>query len=567
MKKSELQEIINEWNLCKDWVDGHTDDFEDLDTLADGVALTRVKNAPVVGDVTLASSIRQIPRNSVRQVPVFSASVNGSKKNLAAIVCSFFLRDKVFNQDTFGKGTLSTMQIGTEAALTRGFQVFTASVGPVAGDYGSALKPVHYEDFAVERGIFDFSESSHYYLRSRVTKGRLKRLLKSAKDNPETTWNVEALEKLIEAGPGQTDYISHQAATRRENSESASDNQFDIITRYGVGPFYDIVTFSPSVDEPLRVTKSRSKFGYPRMQGLVIDPDQLSPFGISRARLATPAANYANIYLQSTAKMQLINAEPPVRQYGQFTTPVRMKRNALWRSNDPNAKAEIVSLDNGNLSQFRSVLDFVDSQILSVMGVGSSQNGSSSVYQNKDAVTAREALKDLTVEQVTNIAENFLRQYALTALDLYISEQSGDDEIIIDDEAKDKINDLAESKFEPVVDPMTGMPKPFVPPVGDDNKLMINWEQFYDSIEKWTVEIDLSMGKEQMEAQTRADLQDAVTVASQTTDPNDPEGLARKRALEDRLFEKMVPDLNAEKEMAMAPPQQAPAQAPEAGAM
>ena len=167
---------------------------------------------------------------------------------------------------------------------------------------------------------------------------------------------------------------------------------------------------------------------------------------------------------------------------------------------------------------------------------------------------AREALKDLSVEQVTNITENFLRQYALTALDLYVSEQTGDDVIILDDEAKDKINDLAESKFVPQVDPMTGMPTQFVPPVGDNNELNINWEEFYDSIKKWTVEIDLSMGKEQMEAQTRADLQDAVTVASQTTDPSDVEGIARKRALEDKLFEKMVPDLNAETEVPQAAP-------------
>lgn len=558
---ADVQEIINEWYDSKDWVDGYTEDFDDLDTLADGIALTRVKNAPVVGDVTLASAVRQIPRNSVRQVPVFSSSVNGSKKNLPAIVCSFFLRDKVFNQDTFGKGTLSTVQIGAESALTRGFQVFTASVGSVGSDYGSTLKPVHYDDFAVTKGIFDFSESQEYFLRTRITKSRLKKLIKSAESNPNTTWNVEALKQMLSDGPTGSTSVYRQSPAREY--DKADDNRYDMIFKYGVGPYYEIQAFSPSSSELLRETKSRSKFGYPRMQGLVIDPDQLSPFGISRARLATPAANYANIYLQSTAKTQLINADPPVQQSGQFLTPVRLRRGALWQSNDPNAKAGVVSLDNGNLQQFRNVLDFVDNQILSVMGVGQAADVSSSTYQNKASVQASQQLKDLSVEQVTNITENFLRQYALTALDLYISEQSGDEDIILDDEAKDAINDLFESKFVPSVDPTTGMPSQFVPPVGDDNKLSINWEQFYDSIEKWTVEIDLSMGKEQLEAQTRADLQDAVTVASQTTDPNDTEGIARKRALEDKLFEKMVPDLNVDAEV----PQAEPVMPPQTGAM
>lgn len=554
MEKIDVQEILDEWFLFKDWVDGHTDDFEDLDTLADGVALTRVKNAPVVGDVTLGSAIRQIPRNSVRQVPVFSAVVNGSKKNIPAIFSGFLLRDKVFNQDTFGKGTLSTIQIGAESALTRGFQMFTASFDNVQGGYGSTLKPVHYDDFAVTRGIFDFSESQEYYLRTRITRSRLKKLIKSAKANPDTTWNVKALERMLKEGPSGSTSINRSSAPRRTNGDDADDNRYDFIFKYGVGPYYEIVVVSPSCDEPLRVTKSRSKFGYPRMQGLVIDPDQLSPFGVSRARLATPAANYANIYLQSTAKMQLINADPPIFQSGQFLTPIRLKRQSLWKSNDPNAKVQFMELSNSTLTQFRNVLDFVDNQILSIMGVGSAQNAPSSTYQNKDAVQAREALKDLSVEQVTSITENFLRQYALTALDLYVSEQSGVEDVIIDDEAKDAINDLYKSRFVPQVDPATGMPKPFVPPVGDDNKLTIDWEKFYESVETWTVEIDLSMGKDQMEAKTRADLQDAVTVASQTTDPADPEGLARKRALEDKLFEKMVPDLNVENEIPQAQP-------------
>lgn len=412
MDSSDLQDIKNEWFSSKEWVDGYTTDFEDLDTLADGVSLTNVKNAPVVGDVTLAGAIRQIPRSSVRQVPVFSTAVNGSKRNLHAIMCSYFLRDKVFNQDTFGKGILSTIQIGAESALTRGFQMFTASVGPVGTDYGSTLKPVHYSDFGVERGIFDFSESSFFFLRSRVTKGRIKRLIQNAKNNPNTTWNIEALEEMLENGPGYVDSNDRSSAPRRNNANSGSDNQFDIITRYGIGPFYDIVVFSPSTDKVLRETSSRSKFGYPRMQGLVIDPDQLSPFGISRARLATPMANYANIYLQSTAKMQLLNADPPVLQKGQFSTPVRMKRAALWKGVDANSDVQIKELSNSTLTQFRNVLDFVSSQTLSIMGVGSVSNiTSGNAYKNKEAVQSETASRDLSVEQVTNLTENFLRQY------------------------------------------------------------------------------------------------------------------------------------------------------------
>lgn len=532
----DASELVDDWSRDKEWVDGYTRDFPTLDTLADGVAVRGAKGAPQVGDVTLMNAVRQIPRNSVRQMPVFSATVNGTKMSRAAYLSGFFLRDKVFNQDTFDKGVLSTIQVGAESALTRGFQTFIAHLG---NDYTSTMKWVHYNDFAVERGIFDFADSSYYFIRTRVTPGKLKRLIKTAKANPQTTWNVEALEELLMNGPNSSGYDFSQSPVRNQQGESAFDNNYDFITRYGVGPYYSIDVFSPNCSKVLRSTKSRSKFGYPRMQALVIDAAQLSPFGVSRARLASPAANYANIYLQSTAKMQLINADPPIMQKGTFTTPIRLKRGALWKTADPNADVVVKELGNSTLTQFRNVLDFVDGQILSVMGVGKAQNArSSSAYINSEAVKADSNERDLAVQQVTAILENTIRQYGLVALDLFVSEQEGIGEVVVDDECKNAINDLDMKNFVPTPELPT-----YVPTIGDDNVFKVDWEAFYANIKSWTVNIDLSIGKQEMQDKTRADLQDAVTVASQTTDPNDPQGIARKRQLENKLFETIVPDM------------------------
>ena len=160
--------------------------------------------------------------------------------------------------------------------------------------------------------MFDGADSSFYQIRTRVTKAKLKDLYKSAKSNPDTLWNVEALKELIEAGPNAENYNNSYSNPRSVGNNDNANYQYDIITRYGVGPEYTIDIFSPQItDKVLMSTKSLSKFGFPRVTLLVIDPAQLTPFGISRARLASPMANYANIYLQSTAKMQLINADPP----------------------------------------------------------------------------------------------------------------------------------------------------------------------------------------------------------------------------------------------------------------
>ena len=564
-RKRSSADLISEWETDKAWVDSYTRDFQDLDNLADAVALSRSKGAPIVGDVTLASAVRQIPRASIQQLPTFSVEVNGTKNSFHAIICDYIVRRIIFNEDTFGKGILSTMQIGAESALTHGFQMYLASVGGIADDFGTSLKLIHYNDFSVERGVFDFNESYKDKVRTRVTKSRLKKIIKSAKANPETTWDVKALEELLKAGPNATSGQSASNSAPRYNiSGDRNNNTFELITDYTNEPYGEITVFSPAIERPLRTFNSKSKFGYPRLTGLVIDPAQLTPFGVSRVRLASPAANYANIYLQSTAKMQLLNADPPVLQKGQFTTPIRLKRGALWQSLDTQADVKLQELSNSTLMQFENVLRFVDNQIYQIMGVtpgsvGAGQQGS--VYQNSAATGMEKNVSDLANAQITHILENHLRQYGLTGLDLFVSEQIGTSVLIIDDQAKEALNRLGEQEYEKKViagevefDPATGMPAPYIPIVGDDNKVEITWEDFYKFIESWTVAIDLSMAKDTMEEKKRADLQDMLTVMRQTANPNDPNAAARASEVEDMLLEKTLPELSRTKGQQMPQP-------------
>lgn len=549
-KAIDIQDLIEEWETGKEWIDKYTRDFTELDNLVDAVALSRTKNAPMVGDVTLASAVRQIPRASIQQLPTFSVEVNGTKLSFSSLICDFIVRRIVFNEDTFGKGVLSTMQIGAESALTHGFQPFMASLGNVVNDFGTTMKLVHYNDVVIETGVFDAADSYRDKIRTRVTKNKLKSLIEKAKNNPNTTWDVSALEELLALGPNASSLGNRESAPRYNITSNKDDNTFDIITDYRNIPYGEITTYSLAINRPLRVIKSKSKFGYPRLTFLVIDPAQLTPFGVSRVRLATPSANYANIYLQSTAKMQLLNADPPILQKGQFTTPVRLRRGETWRGVDADADVKLMELSNSTLNQFTSVLKFIDEQIYSIMGVTPGSIGkqdTGSTYKNTVASNMEKNASDLSSNQITNILENHLRQYALTALDLFISEQVGKTPLIVDDQCKNAINNIAQQKFQEAVptDPMTGMPtQPFVPPIGDDNTVMMDWEKFYDNIQTWTVSIDLSMSKNTLDEKNRADLQDMLTVMSQTANPNDPNAQARIRNVEDLLLQKTVPEVS-----------------------
>jgi len=522
----DIQSIIAEWGKGKAWADNFNRDFPSLENLADGVALSNQKNAPQVGTVTLANAVRQIPRNSVQQVPVLSVQLNGTKLSVDAIVATYLLRSVVFNEDTFGTGILSTMQMAAQTALTTGFVPLRANVGKIFNKFSTMLETLHYNDVVIEPGVFDASNSQYYHVRTRVTKGALKQLIKDAKANKKTMWDVKALEELLETGPQAYDF-NRYLSTPKQNAGLGSEDTYDFMTRYGVGAYYPITVYTPQLDKPLMEIKSKSKFGYPRVSFLVIDPAQLSPFGISRARLASPMATYGNIYLQSTAKMQLLNADAPVFKRGLFTTATPLRRGAQWESNDPNADVRIMELSNSTLEQFNSVMGYIDSNILTTMGVsGGNPPSQSSAYQNTDAVQAQNQVRDLSSAQVTAIIENAIRQYALTALDLYLSEQVGQTGLIVDDEAKNAINAIKGVGF-----------------VGDDNIVNVDWQAYYERIQTWTVKVDLSITPNEMADKKRADLQDQLTVESQTGDPNDPNSRAIKSALTKELLQDSAPSV------------------------
>lgn len=537
----DMDTLLQEWGTSRTNRENYTRDFISLDNLVDGVPLQHQNNAPYVGDTTLPGLVRAIPRSSLQQLPVFSATVNGTKKSIKAYVCSYILRRAVFNQATFGKGLLSTMTMGAEQSITHGYAPFMTATGKMFNDYGTTMRLLHYSDVDPEPGIADANEAGYFYVSANLTKSRVRKIYKAALENENTSWDTEKLKELIEMTPVTKSYSIYQSDPQKKAQAEYTSNTYQFITRYEVGKSSEFVTFCPQIEQcPLRVIKNRSKFGYPRVNFLVIDPAALSPFGTSRVRLASPNQNMANIYYQNISSMLLLNSKPPVLKRGRFTKPVQLKQGVVWEAMDQNAKAELVTMDNGALAQFKPMMEHLASQIQNIMGntIGNVNMGADNFSKTGPGVKQQDKVMDLSTNQITNILENFLRQYALVALDTHICEHTteevinpetgepepNEDVLILDDEAKDAINRL----------------KPGT--VGDDNKLTIDWNELYDAVEDWTVEIELSIGKDELEEKKRGDLQDMLTVMSQNLDPADLEGRKRIRELEDMLLEKAVPE-------------------------
>jgi hypothetical protein len=414
------------------------------------------------------------------------------------------------------------------------------------------MRLLHYSDVSPEPGISDHNEAGYDYVAANLTKTRVQDIYDAALENPDTSWDVAALKELLEMKPESRNYSLYLSDARKYPGGNSPTYTF--VTRYKTGKKGKFVTFCPQLENrALRVIGNRSKFGYPRISFLVIDPAPLTPFGISRVRLASPHHNFNNAYYQNVGSMLLYNSDPAVLQRGKFSTPVQRKRKAVWRTTDPQASVEFVEMGNSTLQQFPTVMEHTSKQIQTIMGRPNSKGD----YGNTSP-GAKQQIKfdDSSTNQVTNIIENFLRQYALVALDTMISEQTIDnwdkennpneEVLIVDDDAKEQINRIGEEQFVPQpdleADPSGQTMTTYVPIIGDDNKFTLDWNEFYDNIEDLAVEIELSIGKDELEEKTRGDLQDMLTVMTQNADPNDQATQQKIKEIQDRLLQKTIPD-------------------------
>lgn len=539
----DMHQLIAEHKLSKSYVQQYTRDFPSLDNLVDGIPINHDNDSPFVGDTTLAGLVRSIPRDSLQQLPVFSAVVNGSKRTVLSLVCSYLLKRYVFNEDTFGKGLLSTLQLGAEEALTHGYAPFMIRTGEMYSEFGTTLKLLHYSDTSPEPGIQDHDETGYDYVTAHLTASRVRSILRRAEQDPKTSWNVPALRRVLEGMPRATDYTQHQSSPRQNSAGENASPSYEFVTRYPVGMTEEeIITFCPELEEaPLRTLDINSKWGYPRIMYLVIDPAALTPFGTSRVRLASPNQNLMNIYYGQIAAMLLLNSKPPIMKRGRFTTPVQLKQGVVWETMETNADAKLMNLDNGSLQFFPQMAQQFASQIQNIMGgKTASVSGAKSAFGKTGPGEKRaQQFEDASSNQVTKILENFLRQYALVGLDTLFAEQEGIDMIVVDDDTKDAINTL----------------KPGF--VGEDNKVEMDWVATYDSIEEWSVEVLVSLSKDELDEKKRADLQDMLVVLAQNTEGN-PEAATKVQEITNMLLQDKAPLIKPMAGSTMPPPMAGP---------
>lgn len=526
-----ITNYISEWKKSKEFVYGYTTDFRDLDTIANAQYPRSSKNKPNVGDTTIAGTTRQMMRKAVKKLPVVSVAINGSKQTVPALICRSITNDKILNPTTFGKGFINSLRLGGRGAITRGFNAFQVKATKMYGEFGIQPSLIHFSDIGIEPGVQDANLSSYFYVKTQYTKHKLEKIYQREKNKRNTTWNTKALKALIDIGPdgtGETNYAEWLIPSQ-QGSIPEGASTYTIITRYCSDTDEDVISFSPNLTEEVRKVPNRSKFGFPRVLFMVIDPAELSPLGDSRVRLASPNQNLMMALRQNVATTWLYNSDPTLVQTGLFAGTPSLKAGGKIVSTDPNAKINVLTLDTSTSQQYPNISKEVKGEILEMLGYTASGN-LGAIGESKTGIGAQtqRAVMDESSLEITGIIEDFIKQYVISALDLYISQQDGESILYVDDDTKRDIEAISPDLFDDELDP---------------NALRVDWNKLYDYIKKIDVTVDTTISKDEFTDQKRADLQDTLVTMKQNADPNDPEAAAKAKVVEDEFLSEAAPEL------------------------
>lgn len=491
-----------EYDNAKIYMKERTSDFGDLAGVVNAIAddsATNNKKAPSIVDATTAAIVRRTPKSTIQQMPVVMGIVEGESLSLPTMIVNWVIRNRILNENTFGRSLLENFWLAGEKGLSFGFATgLTTFEADNNGDFGARLKMINYNDIFPEPGRTDVNECNYYFVRNWWQPSDIDNILKS--DNK--SWNKTKLKELKD----MVDVKEQESQGSENNRRGISDSGIEIVTCFQRGynsPFY---TFSPQIGI-LREIKNKSRSGFPRVSMLTIDPDEEQPLGRSRVRLVFSNQQFLTMLTRNAAHTYEINSAPPIAVRGRnIRSKIELTPYALWEmGNDPNASVEVKSIDTAVLQNFPTIKQMLSADIQNLMSSPdasiSAGNNSAGFSKTQNGVKFQQQMLDVEGNYLQKIMENFIRSYIMNALDMLLSEYEGEEVITADSDLYKQVK------------------ANYPTYITEDGKMQFNWDSLKDPItqEIKDIKIELTAGssKEEMESEQRDYINQLLTSFSQ----------------------------------------------------
>lgn len=454
--------IFDRYKAAKRYTDSLTVPFPEFERIARNKPFEDIDpNYPNTTDGTTASIIRKTPRRVVQQLP--TGSVESDAEDWLSVVAEFIYTNKILPYANEEYDLIQKCWSAIEASLTFGCCFTYTPFINHDGYFCPDVTTIYWGDVALQPGKKSIYSCNYFFMRSWWQKEDIenliekeKKLAKSAKERGEkyeSTWNLEALEK-VKDGKQTKD---QQARTPSEDERSIDATGVEFITGFQKGVGGKFYTFVNKEETVVRTEDNKDPRGEYPIDGMYGDIDGSNPFGRGIVELVGGLQNLIDSDMQMYQYNRALMLAPPLVVTGNVSSSkVNLVPNAVIKIADPQGKVVPLNIDTTAVANYPALYGLQKSQLLNLVNSPdtsiSSDIGNPGFSKTPAGINQQKATISVDDNYIRKMFEAWFEKWSETAINLYFAKRSGIEELQLDDDTADKLRKLAEQgKFDPAL--------------------------------------------------------------------------------------------------------------------
>lgn len=393
--------------------------------------------------------LRKVLSDTIQRMPDGELSTSYDKASKEHILLQYLFEHKVMRSELEGIDMMSNLMKAFKMSFIYAFApVRTGFEEDYDSDVRITFDLASWADVFINPDCEDIRRPEVVYFRQYLSKDDVIGLLDEEGRVLDSTYEERTIQYVID----EDMFTSKQYASEKMSDKlkgSTSMQSLMVVTEYRRGSD-EFVTFVPSLDAVFRRVKNYDpRKGIP-WTFLVLEPDHDFPLGISQVEFLLADQQFNDLFQTSAYKNLLLAMEPPIMVSGWETNPSSYKYEPrkIWNlGNNPNSKVEPVKIDNAVLSGWATTREAIAASMLrnlNVMDGTVAKDAGVSFSKTAPGVEAQTDAKTISVNNYQKRVEEFVSQWAVQALRLYVSAMSGVELISVDEDTRRRLFDIGE---------------------------------------------------------------------------------------------------------------------------
>lgn len=391
--------------------------------------------------------LRKVLADTIQRVPDGELSTQYDIASREHIWLQYIFDNKIMCSEYEGIDMMSNLTNAFKMSFIYAFApVRTGFEKDYDGDVRVGFNLENWADVFVNADCRDIRRPEVVYFRQYLTEDDVKGLLSEDGNVIDPTYNERTIQYVIDEDMFTArDYASEKMADKMKGATSIKSLM--LVTEYRRGSD-SFVTFVPEINaEFRRVPNYDPRKGIP-WNFLVLEPDPDFPLGISQVEFLLADQQFNDLFQTSAYKNLLLAMEPPIMVSGWETNPSSYKYEPrkIWNlGNNPNNKVEPVKIENSILSNWSTTRESIAAAMVRNLNVADgtiAKDANVGYSKTAPGVEAQTEAKTISVNQYQKRVEDFVSNWAVQALRMYVTAMTGTHELSVDEETRRRLFDI-----------------------------------------------------------------------------------------------------------------------------